>query len=57
MGNGLIAFLVAISATVWVYTKISRKTGGNATNSMVVAGVAGIFSFILVLIILGFIPA
>lgn len=57
MSNGLIAFFVAVSVTVWVYTKISRKTGGNTQNSLVVAGAAGLFTFLIALMLLGLIPS
>lgn len=57
MGNSLIAFLVAVSATVWVYTKMDRKTGGNIKSTAIVAGTAGLFAFLLVFFALGLIPA
>lgn len=57
MGNGLIGFLVAVSAFVWVYTKMDRKTGGNVQSALVVAGAAGIFAFMLVYFLLGLIPS
>ena len=57
MSNGLIAVFVAVSVTVWVYTKISRKTGGNTQNSLVVAGAAGLFTFLIALMLLGLIPS
>lgn len=57
MSNSLIAFFIAVSATVWVYTKISRKTGGNAQSSLVVAGAAGLFVYLIALLLLGLIPS
>jgi hypothetical protein len=57
MGNGIIAFLVAISASVWIYTKMMRKTGNNAGSAATVAGVSAVVVFIAVLLLLGLIPA
>ncbi len=57
MSNGIIGFLVAISVSVWVYTKISKSTGGNVQSSAVVAGAAGLFSYLIVYFLLGLIPS
>jgi hypothetical protein len=57
MGNGVIAFLVAISASAWIYSKLIRSTGGNTKNAIVGAGTAGVLVFVLVLIIMSFVPA
>jgi hypothetical protein len=57
MGNGLLAFLVAISASVWIYSKLMRSTGSNLKNSISGAAVAGIIIFIAVIIIAGKIPS
>lgn len=56
MSNALIAFLVALGATVWVYTKQMRRSGGLTRNSLIVAGVAGLFVFFLLLTVLSLIP-
>jgi len=53
MGNGLLAFLVAISACVWIYSKLMRSTGNNAKNASIGATIAGILIFIAVFILAG----
>lgn len=47
----MIGLLAALSASVWVYSKIMRRTGGNTKNALVVAAIAGLFAFILVVTI------
>lgn len=49
----LIAFLAAISASVWVYTWTMRRTGNNTQNAAVTAGLAGLAVFVTVWIIAG----
>ncbi len=56
MGNGIIAFLVAVSAAAWVYAKTMRSSGNNTQNALILAGAAGAFIFIIVLILIGLIP-
>jgi len=41
MGNGIIAFAVAAGAAGWIYSKLSRSTGGNTKS----AGIAAIIIF------------
>lgn len=57
MGNSLIALLVSISATVWIYNKLMRTTGNNTKNSMFVAVVLAVCIFGIVLLLLGLIPS
>ena len=56
MGNGMIALFLAAGVSAWVYNKINRTSGGNTANSLTVAGVAGLFAFVIMLIVLGLIP-
>ena len=53
MSNGILAFLVAISASAWIYTKLMRSTGGNTKNAVIGTAVAGSVIFIAVIIIAG----
>jgi hypothetical protein len=53
VGNGVLAFLVAISAGTWIYTKLMRSTGSNTKNSLVGAAVAALLIFLAVFIIAG----
>lgn len=56
MSNTLIAFLIAVSATTWIYTKVSNKTGGgNPRDSVIVAGVCGVVIFAFAYFLLGMI--
>lgn len=57
MGNGVIAFLIAISGTVWIYSKVQRKTGNNAQTSLITAGISGVVIFVVALLLLGLIPS
>ncbi len=51
MGNGLIAFLVAVSASAWIYSKMMRSTGGITQNAIIVAAIGGVFIFVIVLVV------
>jgi hypothetical protein len=51
MGNGLIAFLAALSLSVWVYNKLMRTTGGNVKNAVIGSFVVALFVFVAVLTI------
>lgn len=53
MSDKLIAFLVAISAGTWIYSKMYRSTGGNTRSSLVVAGGSALLLFLLVMTVLG----
>lgn len=52
--NLTIAFLVAVSAGAWVYSKMQLQTGGNTPNSLVVAGFAALGSFLVIITVLQF---
>ncbi len=56
MGNTLIAFLVALGSGAWVANKFYKRTGGNTQKSVGGGVVVGVLAFILMLIILSFIP-
>lgn len=53
MSNVLIAFLLGAGVGGWVYSKVSRQTGGNAKTSLITAGVAGFVAFVAMWIITG----
>ena len=55
MGKGLIAFLIAVGATAWIYNRFMRTTGNLTQRSFVAAALSGIVIFLAALIILGFI--
>lgn len=52
MSDTLIAFLAALGAGAWVYSKMYRSTGGNTKNALVAAGGAGLLLFLAALTIL-----
>lgn len=49
----MIAFLAAVGFAGWVYAKMQRQTGGNTSNSVVVAGGSGLVLFLLMVVVLG----
>jgi len=53
--NVMIGFLAAVGFAGWVYAKMQRQTGGNTSNSVVVAGGAGLVLFLLIVTVLGFV--
>jgi len=53
MGNGVIAFLVAVSAAAWLYGKFMRKTGNNTRSSVIAVVCIGVFVFVVVWLVLG----
>jgi len=46
----LIGLLLGAGVATWVYNKLYRSTGGNATNAGVVAAIAGVGSFLAAVI-------
>lgn len=48
----LVAILFAAGGGVWVYSTMMRRTGSNTKNSVIVAGVAAVFAFAFMLILL-----
>ena len=55
--NMMIGFLAGIGFAAWVFAKMQRQTGGNTSNSLVVAGGAGLVLFLLVVTLMAlFVP-
>lgn len=52
MGSAFVAFIAAIGATAWIYTKMSNRTGGQAGPALTVSGIAGLFVFVILLLVL-----
>lgn len=46
MSDHWIAFIFAIGASAWIYSKIYRSSGGNATNGLVAAGGLGLVLYL-----------
>jgi hypothetical protein len=55
MSNGVIAFLVAIGSSAWIYSKLMRRTGNNSSSSIITAAISGVFIFVVALFLLGFV--
>jgi hypothetical protein len=45
MSNAVIAFLIALSGGVWLYTKLMRTTGSNTKNSLIASAISGALAF------------
>jgi hypothetical protein len=55
MGAGLIAFLIAVGATAWIYNRFMRTTGNLTQRSFVAAAISGLVIFTVAFLILGLI--
>lgn len=42
MSNPVIAFLIALSGGVWIYSKMYKRTMGNVKVSGIIGGVTGL---------------
>lgn len=51
--NFAVGFFAGLGIGGWVYAKVQHNTGGNTSNSLIVATVAGLGTWILVAMILG----
>lgn len=49
------AFLIAVGATAWIYSRFMRNTGNLTQRSFVAAAISGIVIFLIALIVLGLI--
>jgi hypothetical protein len=57
MSPFIVGLLAGLGAAAWVYDRTMRRTGGNTSNSIVIAVIAGIFTFVIVLSILSLIDS
>jgi len=49
MSAGVLAFIVALSTSVWVFTKLQNKTGyGNSQSAITGSAVVFVITFIVV---------
>lgn len=53
MSNWIIGLLLAVGAGTWIYSKLMRTTGNNTKSSATGAGIAALFIFFVVWILLG----
>lgn len=51
MTAGVVALFAAAGVTAWVYSFFYRQTGGNTKSAAIIAGVAGVASFIVMFIV------
>lgn len=56
MTNAFIALMLAVGAGGWTYAKMMRRTGNNTQNSLVMAGIAAVAGFLVMLYILSLVP-
>lgn len=54
LSNLTVAFLASLGFGAWIFSKVQRQTGGNTSNSLVVAGGSGVLLFLLVVTALSF---
>jgi hypothetical protein len=51
--NAMIGFLAALGAGTWIFVQMQRRSGNNTSNSLVVAGGAGLVIFLLITVLMG----
>ncbi|MFZ1323660.1 MAG: hypothetical protein WAQ57_00685 [Candidatus Saccharimonadales bacterium] len=51
MPNYVVALLVAVSASAWIYSKLMRNTGGNTGSAVTASAISGVLIFVVVLIL------
>ncbi|HMT18646.1 MAG TPA: hypothetical protein PKD20_04895 [Candidatus Saccharibacteria bacterium] len=56
MSNIFIALLAGLGSGTWVGNKFMRRTGGNTQKALGGGFVVGLLAFLLMLVILSFIP-
>ncbi|HXY17908.1 MAG TPA: hypothetical protein VEH48_00615 [Candidatus Nitrosopolaris sp.] len=47
MSNGIISFLVSISASTWIYTKFMKYSGNNSKTAIIGAIISAIIIFFI----------
>jgi len=55
MSNGIVALLLGIGVTTWVYNKLMNNTGGNTKSSLIAASMIGVVAFVVMLLIMNMI--
>jgi hypothetical protein len=53
MSRFVIAFLIGLGASTWLFTRLQRNSGNNTQSSLIGSGFIGLLVFIVVYIILG----
>lgn len=53
----LVGLFAGLGVGAWVYNKAMRNTGNNTKNSLTLAGVCGVISFIIVLTLLSLVDS
>ncbi len=53
MSNFVVALIFAVGVGAWVYSKVVRRTGGNATTSIIASVVVAIVVFIIAFTLMG----
>ncbi|MCA9331142.1 hypothetical protein KC957_03760 [Candidatus Saccharibacteria bacterium] len=55
MSPFIVALMLGVGLTVWVYNKLMGQTGGNTSNSLTAAGIIGFIGFLLMWLIMNMI--
>jgi hypothetical protein len=55
MANWIVALLLGLAVSVWIYEKLMNKTGNNRQNSLIAAAVTSVLLFIILYFVLGII--
>ncbi|HSX27564.1 MAG TPA: hypothetical protein VLG25_02175 [Patescibacteria group bacterium] len=55
LSNGLVGLMLGAGVAAWVYGQVQHRTGNNTQNSLIVAGIAGLFTFLIVVTAIGII--
>lgn len=55
LSNGLVGLMLGAGVAAWVYGQVQHHTGNNTQNSLIVAGIAGLFTFLIVVTAIGII--
>jgi MFS superfamily sulfate permease-like transporter len=51
MSNVVISLFGSIGLTAWIYSQMHRRTGGNTQSAAAVAGIAGVLSFLVMMVL------
>ena len=55
MSNIMVALLMTLGASAWIYNKMYNRTGGITQNALAAAAVSGVAIFVFMLIVLEFV--
>jgi predicted ABC-type exoprotein transport system permease subunit len=56
MSNSVVGLLVALGLSAWIYSKVMKTTGNNTQSALTVSAISGVLIFIVVIILMGYLP-